>query len=211
MREEKRQEEIQPIIRQPVSRPFDFSELTVRASVFATYIICEDYDSMYLIDQHAAHERIFYEKLLKQFNDSEKYSQKLLLPLIINIPVTACSTEWEETLRGFAFGFESFGVRTYRFDEIPDFMSLDEAEGFINDFFSAIDENTDIKSASFLDKTATRACKSAVKGNQLLDDKEAKALIDALSLCENPYSCPHGRPVFIKFTRSQIERMFKRV
>ena len=211
MREESEIRENTGIIKPAVSRPFEFSTLTIKGSVFATYIIAEYDSDMYLIDQHAAHERIFYEKLIKQFETEEKLHQPVLMPAIFTLPVTVTDDQWLDVLSGMGYTIEPFGERTYRITEIPMFMELSEAENFVKDFISSIDEETDLKSQKTLDKLASKACKSAVKGNDNLNDAEIAQLIKDLEACDNPFSCPHGRPTFIRLGRYQIERMFKRV
>lgn len=211
MREESEIRDNTGIIKPAVSRPFEFSTLIIKGSVFATYIIAEDEADMYLIDQHAAHERIFYEKLIKQFESEEKLHQPVLMPAIFTLPVTVTGEQWISVLFNMGYTIEPFGERTYRITEIPMFMELSEAEDFVKDFISSIDEETDLKSQKTLDKIASKACKSAVKGNDNLNDAEIAQLIKDLAACENPFSCPHGRPTFIKLGRYQIERMFKRV
>ncbi len=211
MRAESEIRENTGIIRPAVSRPFEFSSLTVRGSVFATYIIAEDESDMYLIDQHAAHERIFYEKLIKQFESEEKLHQPVLTPVIFSLPVTVTDGDWTDILSDMGYTIEPFGERTYRITEIPMFMDISEAEDFVRDFISSIDEETDLKSQKTIDRLASKACKSAVKANDSLSDAETAQLIRDLEACENPFSCPHGRPTFIRLGRYQIERMFKRV
>ena len=211
MREESEIRENTSIIKPAVSRPFEFTGLTVRGSVFATYIIAEDDSDMYLIDQHAAHERIFYEKLIKQFETEEKLHQPVLMPVIFSLPVTVTDEQWLNVLSDMGYTIEQFGERTYRITEIPMFMGISEAEDFVKDFISSINEETDLKSQKTLDTIASKACKSAVKANDNLSDIEITQLIKDLAGCDNPFSCPHGRPTFIKLGKYQIERMFSRV
>ena len=210
MREESEIRENTSIIKPAVSRPFEFTGLTVRGSVFATYIIAEDDSDMYLIDQHAAHERIFYEKLIKQFETEEKLHQPVLMPVIFSLPVTVTDEQWLNVLSDMGYTIEQFGERTYRITEIPMFMGISEAEDFVKDFISSINEETDLKSQKTLDTIASKACKSAVKANDNLSDIEITQLIKDLAGCDNPFSCPHGRPTFIMLGKYQIERMFRR-
>ena len=133
------------------------------------------------------------------------------MPAIFTLPVTVTDDQWLDVLSGMGYTIEPFGERTYRITEIPMFMELSEAEDFVKDFISSIDEETDLKSQKTLDKLASKACKSAVKGNDNLNDAEIAQLIKDLEACDNPFSCPHGRPTFIRLGRYQIERMFKRV
>ncbi len=193
--------------------PFDFRELKIRGVIFNTYIIATDNDAFYLIDQHAAHERIFFEKLFRQFSESEKAVQPLLMPFVINVPYEFDEEEndWMQTLKNYGFELEEFGPRTYRVSGIPYFMELSEAEDFLNSFTDNISEKTDFTDSVQLEKIMQRSCKSAVKAGDVLSEKEVEALIKDLSNCRNPFSCPHGRPTFICMTKYEIEKMFKRV
>ena len=216
LREEKKTEEIHKELPDPVpkevNKPFDFDELSMIGAVFNTYIAAQDEQCFYLIDQHAAHERIFYEKLLKQYQAEEKASQQLLMPLQFDVPADIVSSEdsWIENVRSMGYDIEFFGGNTYLVREIPAFMDLAEAEAFLGDLFGQLSDHPDLTDYNTLDKIITRSCKSAVKGGDVLDTAEIHALISQLKLCDNPFSCPHGRPTFIKLTRYELERMFKR-
>ena len=165
-----------------------------------------------MIDQHAAHERVFYEKLMDQYNASEKFSQQMLMPLSFSVSSDVSATEdaWIDYVRAMGYDIEFFGNNTYIVREIPAFMEMGEAEDFLKDLFSEFSEKPDLTDRSTLDKIITRSCKSAVKGGDVLDSSEITALMDQLRACRNPFSCPHGRPTFIKMTKYELERMFKR-
>lgn len=195
-----------------VNRPFEFDDLTVIGSVFNTYILAQDDDCFYMIDQHAAHERVFYEKLMDQYNASEKFSQQMLMPLSLSVSSDVSATEdaWIDDVRAMGYDIEFFGNNTYIVREIPAFMEMGEAEDFLKDLFSEFSEKPDLTNRSTLEKIITRSCKSAVKGGDVLDSSEITALINQLKACRNPFSCPHGRPTFIKMTKYELERMFKR-
>ena len=195
-----------------VNRPFDFEDLTVIGAVFNTYILAQDDENFYMIDQHAAHERVFYEKLMDQYNASEKFSQQMLMPLSFSVSSDVSATEdaWIDDVRAMGYDIEFFGNNTYIVREIPAFMEMGEAEDFLKDLFSEFSEKPDLTDRSTLDKIITRSCKSAVKGGDVLDSSEISALMDQLRACRNPFSCPHGRPTFIRMTKYELERMFKR-
>ncbi len=195
------------------SGPFDFRDLNYLGSIFDTYIMACDADCFYLIDQHAAHERIFYEKLRRQYESSEKISQTLMLPLRFHAAAYIAETEadWIDKIRAMGYAIEEFGNRTYLVREIPAFMELDEAESFLNDLFQELEEKPDLTNKKVMDRIIMRSCKSAVKGGDHLEPAEIDALIQDLRNCVNPFSCPHGRPTFIRMTRYEIEKMFKRV
>ena len=197
----------------PKFKPFDFSQLKVTGVIFDTYITAVDESNFYLIDQHAAQERIFYEKLVGEYESAEKVRQPLLVPLVINVSLSVSenSFHWLDALSRMGFTVNEFGPGTFRITEIPMFMELSEAEDFINQFIENINERTNLSNSVVIDKLIMMSCKAAVKANDKLSDGEVKALINDLSSCINPFSCPHGRPTFIRLTRYEIEKMFKRV
>lgn len=210
---EKAVEDIKLMPAEPSRRPFDFDELSTIGTIFNTYIIAADEDSFYLIDQHAAHERVFYERLLSEYNSEEKKRQTLLMPLNFNVSAQITFTEeiWLEKVSSMGYDIEFFGNNTYLVREIPAFMDLDEAESFLNDMFKELEDKPDLTNKKALDRLITRSCKSAVKGGDRLDAHEIDALIKDLKSCINPFSCPHGRPTFIRMTKYEIEKLFKRV
>ena len=200
-------------IYRPQLKPFDFSELQVTGVIFDTYITAVDGHNFYLIDQHAAHERIFYERLVGEYESAVKERQPLLMPLIINLSLAVSENrfDWLDALSKMGFTIEEFGPGTFRITEIPMFMEMSEAEDFINEFIENINNSTDLSNRIVIDKLIMMSCKAAVKANDKLNSEEINALIKDLSYCVNPFSCPHGRPTFIKLTRYEIEKMFKRV
>ena len=200
-------------VENPIRRPFDFEDLRAIGSVFNTYIIATDEDSFYLIDQHAAHERVFYERLLAQYNAEEKNRQTLLMPLNFNVSAQVSTTEdiWLDKVSSMGYDIEFFGNNTYLVREIPAFMDLEEAENFLSDMFKELEDKPDLTNKKTLERMITRSCKSAVKGGDKLDINEINALLKDLKACINPFSCPHGRPTFIRMTKYEIEKLFKRV
>lgn len=166
-----------------------------------------------MIDQHAAHERIFYERFLDQYRQSEKLQQALLTPFVVNVSHSEKS-EGEiqrSILNQLGFEIEDFGPKAYIVKAVPIFTDLSQAENFLNYFLENFSQETTLEDKAKIDKIISNSCKSAIKGNQMLSFEEMKQLLCDLSHCENPYSCPHGRPTFVKLTRYQIEKMFKRV
>ena len=200
------------IIESPVLSPFDFDELHLTGSIFGTYITAVDEDSFYLIDQHAAHERVFYEKLVGEYMADEKLRQPILTPILIEVPpaVSESRYTWMDSLGEMGFSIEEFGQNSYIIREIPTFMDISEAEEFVHIYLDSISEGTDLNNTVVINKLITKSCKSAVKAHDYLSAEEMKSLIDQLKACRNPFSCPHGRPTFIKFSQYEIERMFKR-
>ena len=206
-------EKTSSIIEKPKITPFDITKITLTGIIFDTYITAVDESNFYLIDQHAAHERVFYEKLTTAYESSDKVSQTLLVPLIINVSLSAQATSdtWIEPLKRMGFAIEEFGPATYKIPEIPMFMELSEAEDFLNTFIDNVGRGTDLRNTVVINKLITMSCKAAIKGGDKISMDEANALLKDLSRCINPFSCPHGRPTFIKLSHYEIEKMFKRV
>ena len=192
--------------------PFDFDELKITGSIFGTYITAIDENCFYLIDQHAAHERIFYEKLLREFRESEKHSQPIMIPIVMQSTLSVKREEgWKQALNNMGFLVEDFGPKTFIIKEIPMFMGLQQAGDFLNDFMDNASEGVYLENQPAIEKLIMKSCKSAVKAHDYLKNDEIDQLIKDLRNCENPFSCPHGRPTFIKMTQYEIEKMFKRV
>ena len=201
-----------PDIDAPTLPPFDFDELVFGETIFNTYITATDSDCFYLFDQHAAHERINYEKFVNAYLSGEKNSQLLLLPITVDVPTELLDDEaWQDILSQMGFVMELFGDNTYIFREIPEFMQISEAEEFIRTFVDEYAQGNTIGNRVVIDKLITRACKSSIKAHDIISKEEIEALIQGLKLCKNPFSCPHGRPTFVKFSLYDIEKMFKRV
>jgi DNA mismatch repair protein MutL len=192
---------------------FDMRELTVTGSIFGTYITAVDDTCFYLIDQHAAHERIFYEKLLAQYKNEEKDQQLILMPVVINVThaVKNDTGGMLDFLGNLGFQIEEFGPTAYIMKAIPVFMELEEARDFIDYLLDNISEEADLDNQRKIQSIITNACKKAVKAHDVLDKKEIDRLIADLAKTKNPYSCPHGRPTFVRLKQYEIEKMFKRV
>lgn len=191
---------------------FDLSNLRPNGSLFGTYITAFDEKYFYLIDQHAAHERVFYEMLLEQYQKEEKLSQLLLTPYLIEVPYRLKNndTHWIHCLERMGFALEEFGHRSFRISEIPMYMSLTESEQFLDYFCDNLTEDEELLDPKKWDAIVMRSCKSAIKANDSLDMQEMIQLLQDLSRTKNPFSCPHGRPTFIKMSKYEIEKMFKR-
>lgn len=200
------------LIDRPALAPFDFDELRLTGAVFGTYITAVDEGSFYLIDQHAAHERVFYEKLVGEYMAEEKLRQPILTPILIEVPLAVKENQydWLDSLAEMGFAVEEFGQNAYVIREIPTFMDISEAEEFVHIYLDSITEGTNLNNTVVIDKLITKSCKSAVKAHDYLSMEEMESLIGQLKACRNPFSCPHGRPTFVKFSRYEIERMFKR-
>ena len=192
------------------SRRLIFSGLTYIGQFRDTYLILKDQDGLYLLDQHAAHERVMYEKLIRSFNSEVNASQQLLVPLIKDVGISEMELARSAAADLMELGFviAEFGPSSFAVSAVPGFMDISEAEDFMDEFFAASLEGRNVQVRK--DQIITRSCKSAVKAHDHLSTEEISALMLDLDRCENPYSCPHGRPVFVKFTEYELERLFRR-
>lgn len=182
--------------------------------VFKTYIILELKDEMYILDQHAAHERIMYEKVKKNYySNEEKDSQLLLLPDVITLTHKEMDIAKEnmDIFEKAGFSLEEFGENTIKLTGVPNVcIDLDTKELFLE----TLDEINTVARTAKQEKEekfiATVACKSAVKANMALTPEEVEKLMEQLLSLTNPFTCPHGRPTVIKMTKYDIERKFAR-
>lgn len=197
------------VIRKPAL--FNFADLAFKGYVFNTYIIMQGKDELYIFDQHAAHERIFYEKFMRGYNNSAHSPQPVLTAFTINVSndVYSMSGEWLGDLIRMGYDIEDFGDCTFIVRGIPPYMSVGEAEGFARGFAEAAGEAGGSNKV-VIDKLITKSCKSAVKAHDVLSEHEINDLMSELAECDNPYSCPHGRPTFIRISSYDIERSFRR-
>lgn len=187
----------------------DFGQLEIIDTVFATYILAKDEDFIYIIDQHAAHERVLYESILESYKKGGAPGQQVMMP--ITLESFREEGGWMEELDRYGFKIEAFGPGIYKTSQIPMAFTIDEARLFLEEYMDNIDTVADFKDISATETCAMRACKAAVKANDSLKDIEIKELMKDLSRCENPYTCPHGRPTFIKMGEKDLEKRFKRI
>lgn len=188
--------------------------MKVIGQVFDTYWIVQLENEMYIIDQHAAHEKVMYERLLKESKANKLSSQMINPPIIVTLTDLEQNVlnEHMDEFRGIGFDIEDFGGKEYKINAIPNiFPSIPKAELF-NEMLSD-STNYDVISPSelILAKVASMSCKAAIKGNMRISLLEANELFDELLSLDNPYNCPHGRPTVIKMTKQEIEKKFKRI
>lgn len=212
-RESLREVEHAAVEGKPVNLPYDIAVLEPMGVIFDTYILARDDEAFYMIDQHAAHERVFYEKLLGEFLSKDKDTQRLIAPIIKSLSAEADSNKKNIMSRLSELGFEvdDFGAKTLRIFGIPSFMKEEEAQGFLDDYLMSTQGFGYDEDERQLDRIASKACKAAVKGRDVLKGDEIKALILSLAKCKQPLACPHGRPTMIRMREYDIEKMFKRV
>jgi len=182
--------------------------------IFDTYWLVEYDGKLFIIDQHAAHEKVLYEKIMTSIHHKKLSSQYINPPIIITLSMREeeLIKKYSENFKELAFEIEHFGGNEYAVRAIPtDLYGIGVKDLLLEliDLLSA--EINQLKSDTINDKIATMACKAAVKGNNRLSFKEADALIDQLLGTENPYTCPHGRPTIISLTKYELEKKFKRI
>ena len=183
--------------------------------VFETYWLVEFREQLYIIDQHAAHERVLYEKTLREMKTRAFTSQYLSPPIILNL-----SMQEAELLRThmdlftkIGFEIEPFGGDSYAVRAVPDnLFGIAKKELLIEMLDGLAEEITSQEAPDMIaEKVASMSCKAAVKGNSRLSAAEVETLIGELLELENPYHCPHGRPTIIAMTKRELEKKFKRI
>ena len=182
--------------------------------IFDTYWLVQFEDRFFIIDQHAAHEKVYYERFVKRFREQTIESQYLSPPLIVslNLQEEALLKANRKYFEDFGFEIEPFGGKEYCINAVPaNLYGLTEEELFLEMLDNLASEKDKDPLGIFASRLATMACKAAVKGNHQMSDREANALIDELLTLENPYHCPHGRPTIISMTKTELEKKFKRI
>ena len=181
---------------------------------FNTYWIVEYGDSLYLIDQHAAHEKVLYCRFMRDYENSAIASQQVSPPVIVTLSAEerVLIAEYGEAFERCGFEIESFGGNEYKISAVPYSLSTLGSRELFTDLLDHLEVTQDAKKLeSYVLKVATEACKAAVKGGDRLSFSEAKALIDELFTCDDPYHCPHGRPTIITLTERDLEKRFRRI
>ena len=205
------------IIEDDVSPRFEsktnFPSLTLIGQVFDTYLLAQGEDGLYFIDQHAAAERINFEKCEDDFNSSSSRVVPLI-PLVIELPYSSLTNYDKEhilALESLNIYTSSFGGNAIKVDEIPSYLSEEDDESVLRDIIlSTLKGNkVDIASLKRL-SIASKACKMSLKANRLLTREEQLRLLKNLAKCRNPLNCPHGRPTIVKVSKYDLEKMFKR-
>ena len=192
---------------------FVFENAVYKGSLFNTYLIYEEGDNAYIIDQHAAHERLIFDRLKAEMEARKVVSQPMLVPYILtlNREEGAFFAEHLETIRDIGFDIEEFGGGSFKISAVPlDLQDID-LSAFFADVLAEVGTLRAIKLSELLrDKLAMTACKHAVKGGMLLTDAEQQALF-AMLHGDMGLKCPHGRPVAVRMTKAEIEKLFKRI
>lgn len=191
------------------------SRYRIIGQVFDTYWLIQFEDKLFIIDQHAAHEKVKYERLMKQFHEKSVISQRLMPPIIVSLTGQEESIlhTYEDAFSQLGFEIEAFGGNEYALRSVPvDLYGCSERELFLAVLDELSQETGNRGSFQVIEeKIASMSCKAAVKGNNRLSLQEADQLIDELLTLDNPYNCPHGRPTIIAMTVTDLEKKFKRI
>ena len=182
--------------------------------VHGTYIICENEDGMYIVDQHAAHERVNYEMITKRYQDEEVTYTDMLVPLSIELSTSDYTLfqERKSVLTDLGFKIEDFGINTICIKGHPTWLRENYEQDNIKYIVDLVLENKNFNKDRFLDSLAKMvSCKMSVKANEHLSLEQMEKLLNDLVKCDNPYNCCHGRPSIMKFSNYELEKMFRRV
>ena len=182
--------------------------------VFSTYWIFEYGDEMYMIDQHAAHERVLFERFMRAYEERTILSEPLSPPMIVTLDAReeGLLLGAMEAFTALGFEIEPFGDRDYAIRQVPYTLGQLESGDLFREILDQLEFSRRIEdNRTYIKKVATEACKAAVKGGGRLSPEEAKQLLDDLMACEDPWHCPHGRPTVLTFSREDLEKRFKRI
>ena len=216
-----------PVEEKPPQKPeqldlFDGKLLSKEAAVhhviigqlFDTYWLVQFGEKLYIIDQHAAHEKVLYERLMKDLRNRTFQSQMLSPPIILNLSMQEeeLFLKYRSCFTEMGFEIEEFGEKAYAVRAVPANLPGVARREILMELLDSLSDITGSgNSESLMDKVASMSCKAAVKGNHQMSTMEAKALIDELLSLENPYNCPHGRPTIISMSKYELEKKFKRI
>lgn len=192
----------------------NYEQLHYVGRVFSTYLIMTKEERMYLIDQHAAHERVLFERYMVLLHKDELSSQQLLNPILLELSYEDATLVemYRDEIQKLGFDFDFLGEKVIVIRGVPVFFQETQGEQFMYEIIELLQENKNLENyEEFIDKVATKACRAAIKANDRIVDTEVEALLKDLNQCNNKYTCPHGRPVFIEVKKYDLEKMFKRV
>lgn len=182
--------------------------------LFNTYWLIEFENKLFIVDQHAAHEKVNYERLIKKLRNNENCSQNIYPPIVVSLSNAEAQyvTKYNEIFLNVGFTIEHFGGLDYTISTVPMELLSQNPADYFHEMLDELIEGKNSKETETVNlKIATMACKASVKGNMHLSVFEADKLISELLTLENPYNCPHGRPTIISFSKYEIEKMFKRI
>ncbi|MBQ8924591.1 MAG: DNA mismatch repair endonuclease MutL [Lachnospiraceae bacterium] len=190
------------------------SKHRIIGQVFGTYWLIEYEDKLYIMDQHAAHEKVNYERLVNNLRTKQVYSQQLMPPMVVTVTYAERQAILDNYDLFMKIGYDivEFGGNEFKINAVPsNLFGLHGREMFMEFVGSLINNAGYMSNDVFVQKLATMACKAAIKGNTPISYSEADALIDELLTLENPYTCPHGRPTIISMSETELDKKFKRI
>ncbi len=189
-----------------------FSNIKIIGQVFNSYLIGQDDDTLYLIDQHAAHERILYNWFIKKYKEKSIISQPLILPIIIEMSFAEIEQikNHRSTFESLGFELDEFGINTFIIRAVPVIFGEPEAKNFFMEVVDHLQENIKSSYEVKMDNIISMACKQAIKAKEKLEPIEINELVKQLSALENPFTCPHGRPIILSMSKHEIAKKFKR-
>ena len=189
-------------------------EVKIIGQVFDTYWILQYDNAMYMVDQHAAHEKVLYERFMKQFSEKKPMVQLLQPPVVLTLTMQEeqAVKEHMSVFEELGYQIEPFGGREYVVNGVPAHLPQIGNEELLKEVIDAmVDEHSRPTPDILKDKIASMSCKAAVKGNNRLPREQMEELLRELMTLENPYHCPHGRPTMIKMTKTELDKKFKRI
>ena len=203
------------LFEEKILTPEKREEFTIIGQVFKTYWLVQYRDEFLIVDQHAAHEKVLYERFVKELKEKEKVpSQQLLPPIVLSLSPSEKEllTTYQDVFLRAGFEIEPFGGREYAVYGVPaDFSALAKKE-WLMEMIDGMSQEGGVKEPEILlDKLASMSCKGAVKGNQPLSYEEMESLLSQMLLLDHPYTCPHGRPTVISLSKYELEKKFRRV
>ena len=191
-----------------------FADLRVIGQFNKTYILAEYLDCLYIIDQHAAHEKILFEKYRNDIEEKSTIIQPLLIPMVLELSIDdyECYIENKSLFEESGFIIDEFGDNTISLKEVPYFLGKLDSKKLFLDMIDNLKNMGSGKTVEVkINKIASMACRAAVKANDYLTEIEMKELIEQLRYIEDPFHCPHGRPIIIKMTNYELDKKFKRI
>lgn len=189
-------------------------DIKIIGQVFSTYWILQYGDSMFIVDQHAAHEKVLYERFMKQIENNTPFTQMLNPPVVASLSMAEQQVLEENAgvFQKLGYIIENFGGREYMLSGVPAHLpDIATKELFLEIIDGLLDNKAGITPETLLSHVASMSCKAAVKGGSSMAGAEAHELLKELMALENPYNCPHGRPVIVKITKRELEKKFKRI
>ena len=189
-------------------------EYKIIGQVFETYWLITLKDNLYIVDQHAAHEKVNYENFVSQYRNNTGCSQSIMPPVVIHLTAKQENVFLKnlEIFERIGFEIEEFGEKSYAIRSVPMNLYASSTDDLLLGLLDELMEKESVDTPEIvLEKLASMSCKAAIKGNMRISEIEMKSLMEQLMKLENPYNCPHGRPVFINITKTELEKKFKRI